>query len=139
MFGIYKYMYSYLWKFFNLVFIIFWVFLLHTCNQKWIAAITRLQLADLLDKITLNSTYNEVAFNKKSAIMKENLCTKYTPFTYKYIVLNENPPITKQNLYIFFFCYRWSWVYMRLWTSQTVGRQAWLRWNNSDTWLINIS
>ena len=33
---------------------------------------------------TLNSTYNEVAFNKKLAIMKENLGTKYTPFTYKY-------------------------------------------------------
>ena len=53
--------------------------------------------------ITLNSAYNEVTFNEKSAIMKENLCTKYTPFTYKYIVLNENPPITKQNLHIFFF------------------------------------
>ena len=49
---------------------------------------------------TLNSAYNEVAFNEKSAITKENLCTKYTPFTYKYIVLNENPPITKQNLVI---------------------------------------
>ena len=35
--------------------------------------------------------------------MKENLCTKYTPFTYKYIILNKNPPITKQNLRIFFF------------------------------------
>ena len=31
---------------------------------------------------TLNSTYNEVAFNEKLAIMKENLHTKYTPFTY---------------------------------------------------------
>ena len=27
---------------------------------------------------TLNSAYNEVAFNKNLAIMKENLCTKYT-------------------------------------------------------------
>ena len=34
--------------------------------------------------------------------MKENLCTKYTPFTYKYIALNEKPSITKQNLCIFF-------------------------------------
>ena len=34
--------------------------------------------------------------------MKENLCTKYTPFTYKYITLNEKPPIMKQNLHIFF-------------------------------------
>ena len=25
------------------------------------------------------------------------------PFTYKYIALNEKPPIMKQNLYIFFF------------------------------------
>ena len=25
------------------------------------------------------------------------------PFTYKYIALNEKPPITKQNLCIFFF------------------------------------
>ena len=54
-------------------------------------------------QITLNSTYNEVAFNKKSSIMKENLCTKYTPFTYKYIALNEKLPIMKQNLCIFFF------------------------------------
>ena len=52
--------------------------------------------------LTLNSAYNEVTFNKKLAIMKENLRTKYTPFTYMYIVLNENPPITKQNLHIFF-------------------------------------
>ena len=35
--------------------------------------------------------------------MKENLCTKYTPFAYKYITLNKKPPITKQNLCIFFF------------------------------------
>ena len=52
---------------------------------------------------TLNSAYNEVAFNKILPIMKENLSTKYTPFTYKYITLNEKPPITKQNLHIFFF------------------------------------
>ena len=52
---------------------------------------------------TLNSTYNEVAFNEKSAIMKENLHTKYTPFTYNDITLIEKPPITKQNLCIFFF------------------------------------
>ena len=52
---------------------------------------------------TLNSAYNKVAFNEKLAIMKENLCTKCTPFTYKYIALNEKPPITKQNLCIFFF------------------------------------
>ena len=60
---------------------------------------------DDLPKIcyTLNSAYNEVAFNEKSAITKENLCTKYMPFTYKYIVLNENLPIMKQNLCIFFF------------------------------------
>ena len=52
---------------------------------------------------TLNSTYNEVTFNKKSAIMKENLCTRCTPFTYKYTALNKKPPIAKQNLCIFFF------------------------------------
>ena len=52
---------------------------------------------------TLNSTYNEVTFNKKSAITKENLCTKYMPFTYKYIALNKKLPIMKQNLSIFFF------------------------------------
>ena len=52
---------------------------------------------------TLNTAYNEVTFNEKSAIMKENLCTKYMPFTYKYIALNKKPPITKQNLHIFFF------------------------------------
>ena len=52
---------------------------------------------------TLNSAYNEVAFNEKLPITKENLCTKYTLFTYKYIALNEKPPIMKQNLHIFFF------------------------------------
>ena len=52
---------------------------------------------------TLNSAYNKVTFNKKSPIMKENLCTKYTPFTYEHIALNEKLPITKQNLHIFFF------------------------------------
>ena len=41
-------------------------------------------------EITLNSVYNEVAFNKKSVIPKENLCTKYFPFTYKYVTLNES-------------------------------------------------
>ena len=49
---------------------------------------------------TLNSAYNEVTFNKKSAIMKENLHTKYTPFTYNDVMLNEKPPIMKQNLCI---------------------------------------
>ena len=52
---------------------------------------------------TLNSAYNEVTFNKKLAITKENLPTKYTPFTYKDLTLNEKLPITKQNLCIFFF------------------------------------
>ena len=52
---------------------------------------------------TLNSAYNEVTFNEKSAIMKENLHTKYTPFTYNDITLNEKPPILKQNLCIFIF------------------------------------
>ena len=51
---------------------------------------------------TLNSFYKEVAFNKKLPIMKENLCTKYTPFTYKYIALNEKLPITKQISAYFF-------------------------------------
>ena len=52
---------------------------------------------------TLNSAYNEVTLNEKMAIMKEKLCTKYTPFTYKCITLNKKPPIMKQNLSIFFF------------------------------------
>ena len=34
--------------------------------------------------------------------MKENLHTKYTPFTYNDIALYEKPPITKQNLHTFF-------------------------------------
>ena len=33
----------------------------------------------------------------------ENLCIKYLPFTYKYVALNEKPPVTKENLCIFFF------------------------------------
>ena len=61
---------------------------------------------------TLNSAYNKVTFNKKSAIMEENLHNKYTPFTYNDITLNKKPPITKQNLCIFFFHYRQSWVYI---------------------------
>ena len=32
----------------------------------------------LVEEYTLNSTYNEVAFNENLAIMKENICTKYT-------------------------------------------------------------
>ena len=52
---------------------------------------------------TLNAAYNEVTFNEKLPIMKENLCTKYTPFTYKYITLNKKLSIMKQNLCIFFF------------------------------------
>ena len=54
------------------------------------------------NQITLNSTYNKVTFNVKLAIMMENVCTKYTTYTYKYIALNQKPPITKQNLHIFF-------------------------------------
>ena len=52
---------------------------------------------------TLNSVYNKVTFNEKSAITKENLCTKYFPFTHNYVALNEKPPIIKENLRIFFF------------------------------------
>ena len=52
---------------------------------------------------TLNFICNEVTFNEKLAIMKENLCTKYFPFTYKYFALNKKPPIAKENLHIFFF------------------------------------
>ena len=37
------------------------------------------------------------------SIMKENLHTKYTPFTYNDVTLNKMLPITKQNLCIFFF------------------------------------
>ena len=51
---------------------------------------------------TLKSVYDEVAFNDKSAITKENLCTKYFPFTYKYITLNKKLPIIKENLCFFF-------------------------------------
>ena len=43
--------------------------------------------------------------------MKENLCTKYFSFTYNDIALNKKPPITKENLHIFFY-YRQSWVYL---------------------------
>ena len=60
---------------------------------------------------TLNSAYNKVTFNEKLAITKENLHTKYTPFTYNDVALKEKLPIMKQNLcifFFFFFCYRWS-------------------------------
>ena len=35
--------------------------------------------------------------------MKENLHTKYTPFTYNDIALNKKLPIMKENLCIFVF------------------------------------
>ena len=54
------------------------------------------------DRYTLNSTYNKVTFNEKSAVMRENLHTKYTQFTYNDVALNEKLPIMKQNLCIFF-------------------------------------
>ena len=59
---------------------------------------------------TRNSAYNDVAFNEKLSITKENIHTKYISFTYKYVALNKKPPITKQYLRIFFFRYRRSWV-----------------------------
>ena len=51
---------------------------------------------------TLNSAYNKVAFNEKLAITKENIHTKYTQFTYKYVALHKKLPIMKQNLCILF-------------------------------------
>ena len=45
----------------------------------------------------------EVAFNKKLAIMKENLHTEYILFIYSDVTLNKKPPIMNQNLCIFFF------------------------------------
>ena len=69
---------------------------LHVLLQVWVAGPSG------VDVTTLNSIYNKVTFNEKSAITKENLCTKYFPFTHKYVTLNEKPPITKQNLHIFF-------------------------------------
>ena len=43
-----------------------------------------------------------IEVHEQLAIMKENLCTKYFPFTYNDLVLNEKPPIMKENLRIFF-------------------------------------
>ena len=63
--------------------------------------------ADVCCRNTLDSAYNKVTFNEKLAIMKENLCTKYTPFTYKYIALNEKPAKSPH----IFFHYRQSQVY----------------------------
>ena len=69
--------------------------LLHEGNGPWSSMIMHLieqdQLAPLTvnyavgnltvtwwaDITTLNSTYNEVAFNEKTAVMKENLRSKY--------------------------------------------------------------
>ena len=72
-------------------------------HMKWLLAHSSAIFLAILHGFTLNSTYNEVAFNEKLPITKENLCTKYTPFTYEHIALNEKLPITKQNLHIFFF------------------------------------
>ena len=62
-----------------------------------------------IKQCTLNSAYNKVTFNKKSAITKENLHTKYTPFT---IMTSPSMKswLMKQNLCIFF-CYRQTWVH----------------------------
>ena len=56
------------------------------------------------------------------AIRKENLCTKYFPFTYKQVALNEKPPITKENLCIFSFIigrveciYTQAHLYWKIW------------------------
>ena len=59
-------------------------------------------LSHIVITITLNSACNEVTFNEKLAITKDNFHAKYTPFTYNDITLNKKPPITKQNLHIFF-------------------------------------
>ena len=59
-------------------------------------------------RATLNSTYNEVTCNEKLPIMKENFCTKYTPFTYKYVALNEKPPNNEAKSGHIFFRYRRS-------------------------------
>ena len=55
-----------------------------------------------MNAITLNSVYNKVAFNEKSAIVKENLHTKYILFTYNDINLNKKLPVMRQNLHICF-------------------------------------
>ena len=70
---------------------------------------------------TLNSVYNEVTFNEKLAIMKENLCTKYFPFTFKYITLNKKLPYSKGKSLHIFFHYRQSWVYSLCWLVLSMG------------------
>ena len=52
--------------------------------------VTNRNLAAFSIVYTLNSTYNKVTFNEKLAIMKENLHTKYTLFTYNDVALNES-------------------------------------------------
>ena len=83
---------------------------------------------------TLNSAYNKVTFNEKSAIMKENLHIKYTPFTYNDVALNEKPPITKQNLHIYFH-YRQSWVYVLTHIDMQTECNSWqnvFQWKNTQ-------
>ena len=58
--------------------------------------------------LTLNSVYIQFSFKEKLAITKENLYTKYFPFTYKYVTLNEKPPINEGKSPHFFFHYRQS-------------------------------
>ena len=59
---------------------------------------------------TLNSAYNEVAFNEKSAITKENLHTKYT---YSHISTSSlmKAAYNEAKSPHIFFRYRRSWVY----------------------------
>ena len=64
---------------------------------------------------TLNSAYNKVTFNEKSAIMKENLLTKYTPFTFNEVALNKKNAYNEAKSPHIFFLSRWSWVYSSLW------------------------
>ena len=60
-------------------------------------------ILDQLKQMHSTLPITKVAFNKKSAIRRENLHTKYTPFAYNDVTLNEKLPIMKQNLCIFFF------------------------------------
>ena len=83
--------------------------IVHLCNfigidrvRPCVAQIIIWHVISCMVGCTLNSAYNEVAFNEKSAITKENLCTKYFHSPIMTLPLTKSHLLMKENLHIFF-------------------------------------
>ena len=62
----------------------------------------------IINAHTLNSVYNEVAFKEKSAITKENLCTKYSHLPINTCPLAKSCLLQRKISAYFFIRYRRS-------------------------------